>query len=97
MNQHVVLALAVSFLCGLAIPAVVDIVTKSRLSSRVKALLAAALAALAGTLTTVTWAPDQRWQDYALAVAVALMSTFTAHATGYTAPIQRATADVGIG
>lgn len=97
MDAHATLALAVSFFCGLVIPAVVDLVTKSHLSNSVKAFLAAALAALAGALSTVTWAPRQRWQDYTLAVAVAFVTTFTAHSTGYSRPIQRGTSKVGIG
>lgn len=97
MNSHTVLALAVSFLCGLVIPAVVDVVTKSHASSRLKALIAACLSALAGSLTMVTWAPNQRWQDYAMAVATAFVTTFSAHSTGYSNGIQRRTAHIGIG
>jgi hypothetical protein len=97
MDAHATLALAVSFLCGLAIPAVVDLVTKSHLSNRVKAAIGAALSALAGALTMVTWAPNQRWQDYALAVAVAFVTTFSAHTTGYSTPNQRKTRKVGLG
>lgn len=69
----VYLPLAVSAICGTVIPFVVDLVTHSRAPSAVKAGTAVALAALAGSLTTVHYTSGERWQTYVADVAVAFV------------------------
>lgn len=90
------LALAVSALCGVGIPHVVDVVTRSSAPHWLKALVAMILAAVAGALNTVTWTAGQRWTSYVLAIATAAVTTMALHATGFSNPTQRATATVGI-
>lgn len=93
----VYLPLAVSALCGTVIPMVVDLVTHSRAPSGVKRLLAAGLSALAGALTTVAYTSGERWQDYVLAITIAWVTAIAVHTTGISDPIQRATANIGVG
>lgn len=91
--------LAVSALCGWVIPPLVDLVTKARAATALKTGLATLLAALAGALNTVVWAPRERWQDYLLAIAVAVVNTQSAHRilVGLGDPVQKKTGHVGIG
>lgn len=91
------LAYTVATLCGVVIPAVVDVITKSHARDGVKAFLAAALSALAGADSTVTFTAGERWQVYVLAIVAAFVTTMTTHATGYSRPLQRATAGFGLG
>ena len=91
------LALAVAALTGWLIPAAVDLATKSRLPSGVKALLAFVLATLDGVLTTTAFMPGSSWHAYLITVAFAFVNAMAAHTTGYSNPIQRATAGFGLG
>lgn len=97
MTTHQLLAAAVALLCGLIIPAVVDLVTTSALNPRVKAALAAVLAALAGALSADTWAPGQPWGSWVLAVVLSFATAMASHYAGWTDPIQAATPNVGVG
>src|SRR4051812_34431531 len=90
-------AIAVAGIAGLLIPAVVDLVTKSHLADGAKALLATVLSALAGALATVTITPTVHWQTVALSIVSSFVAAMGAHQTGYSRPLQKATADFGIG
>ena len=97
MSQQEIIALAVSTLCGWFIPAVVDLITKSNLNSKIKASIAAVLAAIAGAFTTVTFAPGESWYNYLVAVGWAFFSTMSAHQTQYSGIIQELTSNFGFG
>lgn len=89
--------LAVSALCGVIIPALVDLTTKTHAPRWLKAGVALTLAGVAGAISTVTFTAGERWTSYVLAVAAAFVTTMSAHLTGYSNPIQRATARYGLG
>lgn len=90
-------AIAVAAVAGLAIPAVVDVVTKSHLASGVKALFATVLSASAGALATVTITPGVHWQTVAVSMVSAFVAAMSAHRTGYSDVVQRVTAGFGVG
>src|SRR4051794_3579136 len=90
-------AIGISAAAGWLIPGVVDLVTKSHLADGAKAFLAAVLSALAGALATVTITPATHWQTVLVAIAAAFANTMAAHQTGYSRPVQHATAGFGVG
>lgn len=90
------LASTVAVLCGVVVPFIVDIVTKSSAPRWLKSGLATVLAALAGALTTVTWGDSSNWHSYVLNVFIAFATALTVHRTGVTDPVQRATATMGV-
>lgn len=93
------LTLAVAALCGWVIPALTDLVTRADAPTRLKTLLASALAGLAGAMSTVVFTPHEHWQTYVFAIAVAFVNTQSAHRTlkGLGDPVQRGTSNVGVG
>jgi len=90
-------AQAVALLAGVLVPFIVDIVTHSRAPQPLKAFLATALAALAGILATTTYTDGADWKVYLRDVFVAWVAAMITHRTRVTDPVQRATANVGIG
>lgn len=86
-----------SLLIGIVIPFLVDLVTKSAASPRLKALIATALAALSGALSTVIFDPSTGWQGYLYNIAFGFLTVFATHATGVTDGVQRRTAHKGVG
>jgi hypothetical protein len=97
MTSAQTLAYAVAVLCGAVIPAVVDLVTKSKAPKLLKGAAALVLAGAAGSLSTVAWTPGESWTHYTLAVAVAFVVAIAAHSTGYTDNLEAKTAELGIG
>lgn len=90
------LPIVVSLLSGIVIPMITDLVTKWDAPSAIKSLIASALSALAGALTTVAWDPNAGWSGYLIAVLLAFASTFAAHHAGVSKSIKRATPNIGI-
>src|SRR3954466_760139 len=90
-------AIAVAALCGIVIPFLVDLVTKSHAPRGLKAATAAALAAGAGVLSTSNLAAGFHWPTLVIATAAAFVTTMATHSTGASNIVQRATANVGIG
>lgn len=88
---------AVSAVTGTVIPFAVDLITKRHAPAPLKAGTAAVLAALDGALSTVALTPGERWQDYAVSVAMAWLMALTVHSTGASRPVQNATAGFGLG
>lgn len=86
-----------AILTAVAIPFVTDLVTKSHASQAIKAGTATVLSALAGALTTVAFNEAAGWKAYVWNIAIAFVTTMTVHRTGVSGPVQRATANVGIG
>jgi hypothetical protein len=97
MSPLQTIAIAVPILCGTVIPALVDLLTKSHAPQLLKAGIAAGLSGLAGSLSVVAFTPGESWGAYVLAIAAAFVTAIAAHSTGYSTPIQAATAGVGIG
>jgi hypothetical protein len=79
------------------IPAVVELVTKSKAPKLLKGGVALTLAGAAGALTTVAWTPGESWTHYTVAIAVAFVTAIAAHSTGYTDNLETKTAELGIG
>lgn len=97
MTNTQLLAAAIPVLCGTVIPAVVELVTKSRAPHLLKAFVALVFSAIAGALSVVVFAPGESWSAYVLAIAAAFVTTIATHASGYTAGLQDKTAELGIG
>lgn len=88
---------AVALLAGVGVPFAVDLLTKSNAPRALKSFLAAALAALAGVLATNVYVDGADWKVYLRNIATAWVVALATHYTGATNPVQRATADIGIG
>lgn len=90
-------AQGLAWLLGLAVPFATDLATKSAAPPKLKAFIAAVLAAAAGALPTVVVTNTMTWQQYVWAIGGAFAIAFTTHGTHVTDGLQRATASFGIG
>lgn len=86
-----------SFLSGLVIPFVTDLITKSEAPVWIKSSSNFALSALAGVVVTISIGDYSSTSDYLTAIAAAWLASMRMHYTGATKPLAAATADVGIG
>lgn len=97
VTDTMVVAWLVTLAVGSLIPALTDLITKASAPKWFKVFIVGVLSALAAVIPTVTFVHGERWTDYLLQIALAFMASQTAHRTGYSQPIQDATADIGIG
>lgn len=101
MNTGMLLALAL----GTVVPALTAVITKANASPRLKALLSAMLAALAGGLSGAYQQPPKalsQWEQIGLTILLAWVAAGVAYLTGWkptgaARALARATARIGVG
>lgn len=86
-----------SFVAGLVIPFITELITKSAAPLWLKSTMTVALSTLAGVLVTVSIGDYKSISSYLAAIAIAWIASMRMHYTGATKVVATATADVGIG
>lgn len=97
MNPTTTATLVISFVIGILIPLLTELIIHSTAPMWIRSALNFGLSALAGVLVTVIFSDYSTLNDYLLAIASAWVASMRSHYAGLANPVALKTANFGIG